>query len=226
MTTPIGPNVRLAMLSSKKFIPQPPMPVADVLPEWIERFPSDAKFLKSVAKNLNRKSVRKVCSQRGTYSIRQKFLAVMLWGYGPYAVGAARTLKITKEPEFEFKLREVYNLAKSGRHIDAISFMAIDPIKNFGPAYGTKFVYFCSPKNVCAPIYDMRVRDWLGKYAKNELYGASLKRIQWHTNSYLAWSQWLQVQAKLLKTNWEDLEYLIFEDAKIIPGKAKQTKEQ
>ena len=222
MTTPIGHNARLAILCRKKFVPQPPMPVEDVLPEWIERFPRDAKFLKSVAKNLNRKSVRKVCSQRSTHSIREKFLAVMLWGYGPYAVGAARTLKITKEKDFESRLKEVYNLAKSGRHIDAISFMAIDPIKGFGPAYGTKFVYFCSPKNVCAPIYDKRVRDWLGKYAKNELYGASLHRIQWHTNSYLAWSQWLQVQAKLLKTNWEDLEYLIFEDAKSIKGKGRK----
>ena len=222
MTTPIGHNARLAILCRKKFVPQPPMPVEDVLPEWIERFPRDAKFLKSVAKNLNRKSVRKVCSQRSTHSIREKFLAVMLWGYGPYAVGAARTLKITKEKEFESRLKEVYNLAKSGRHIDAISFMAIDPIKGFGPAYGTKFVYFCSPKNVCAPIYDKRVRDWLGKYAKNELYGASLHRIQWHTNSYLAWSQWLQVQAKLLKTNWEDLEYLIFEDAKSIKSKGRK----
>ena len=222
MTTPIGHNVRLAILCRKKFVPQPPMPVEDVLPEWIERFPGDAKFLKSVAKNLNRKNVRKVCSQRSTHSIREKFLAVMLWGYGPYAVGAARTLKITKEQEFESRLKEVYNLAKRGRHIDAISFMAIDPIKGFGPAYGTKFVYFCSPKNVCAPIYDKRVRDWLGKYAKNELYGASLHRIQWHTNSYLAWSQWLQVQAKLLKTNWEDLEYLIFEDAKSIKSKGRK----
>ena len=222
MTTPIGHNARLAILCRKKFVPQPPMPVEDVLPEWIERFPRDAKFLKSVAKNLNRKSVRKVCSQRSTHSIREKFLAVMLWGYGPYAVGAARTLKITKEQEFESRLKEVYNLAKRGRHIDAISFMAIDPIKGFGPAYGTKFVYFCSPKNVCAPIYDKRVRDWLGKYAKNELYGASLHRIQWHTNSYLAWSQWLQVQAKLLKTNWEDLEYLIFEDAKSIKSKGRK----
>ena len=222
MTTPIGHNARLAILCRKKFVPQPPMPVEDVLPEWIERFPRDAKFLKSVAKNLNRKNVRKVCSQRSTHSIREKFLAVMLWGYGPYAVGAARTLKITKEKEFESRLKEVYNLAKSGRHIDAISFMAIDPIKGFGPAYGTKFVYFCSPKNVCAPIYDKSVRDWLGKYAKNELYGASLHRIQWHTNSYLAWSQWLQVQAKLLKTNWEDLEYLIFEDAKSIKGKGRK----
>ena len=222
MTTPIGHNARLAILCRKKFVPQPPMPVEDVLPEWIERFPGDAKFLKSVAKNLNRKNVRKVCSQRSTHSIREKFLAVMLWGYGPYAVGAARTLKITKEQEFESRLKEVYNLAKRGRHIDAISFMAIDPIKGFGPAYGTKFVYFCSPKNVCAPIYDKRVRDWLGKYAKNELYGASLHRIQWHTNSYLAWSQWLQVQAKLLKTNWEDLEYLIFEDAKSIKSKGRK----
>lgn len=222
MTTPAGHNARLAILCRKKFVPQPPMPVEDVLPEWIERFPRDAKFLKSVAKNLNRKSVRKVCSQRSTHSIREKFLAVMLWGYGPYAVGAARTLKITKEQEFESRLKEVYNLAKRGRHIDAISFMAIDPIKGFGPAYGTKFVYFCSPKNVCAPIYDKRVRDWLGKYAKNELYGASLHRIQWHTNSYLAWSQWLQVQAKLLKTNWEDLEYLIFEDAKSIKSKGRK----
>ena len=222
MTTPAGHNARLAILCRKKFVPQPPMPVEDVLPEWIERFPRDAKFLKSVAKNLNRKSFRKVCSQRSTYSIREKFLAVMLWGYGPYAVGAARTLKITKEQEFESRLKEVYNLAKRGRHIDAISFMAIDPIKGFGPAYGTKFVYFCSPKNVCAPIYDKRVRDWLGKYAKNELYGASLHRIQWHTNSYLAWSQWLQVQAKLLKTNWEDLEYLIFEDAKSIKSKGRK----
>ena len=222
MTTPAGHNARLAILCRKKFVPQPPMPVEDVLPEWIERFPRDAKFLKSVAKNLNRKNVRKVCSQRSTHSIREKFLAVMLWGYGPYAVGAARTLKITKEQEFESRLKEVYNLAKRGRHIDAISFMAIDPIKGFGPAYGTKFVYFCSPKNDCAPIYDKRVRDWLGKYAKNELYGASLHRIQWHTNSYLAWSQWLQVQAKLLKTNWEDLEYLIFEDAKSIKSKGRK----
>ena len=222
MTTPAGHNARLAILCRKKFVPQPPMPVEDVLPEWIERFPGDAKFLKSVAKNLNRKNVRKVCSQRSTHSIREKFLAVMLWGYGPYAVGAARTLKITKEQEFESRLKEVYNLAKRGRPIDAISFMAIDPIKGFGPAYGTKFVYFCSPKNVCAPIYDKRVRDWLGKYAKNELYGASLHRIQWHTNSYLAWSQWLQVQAKLLKTNWEDLEYLIFEDAKSIKSKGRK----
>ncbi len=226
MSRPVGSNARLALLSRKRFVPQPPMPVADVLPEWIERFPGDAKFLKSVAKNLNRRSVRKVCSQRSTCSLRQKFLVVMLWGYGPYAVGAARTLKIIRQPEFESKLKQVYNLAKSGRHIDAISFMAIDPIKYFGPAYGTKFVYFCSPRNVCAPIYDMRVRKWLGKYAKNELYGASLNRERWHTNSYLAWSQWLQSQAKLLKANWEDLEYLIFEDAKSISGEGKKRKKQ
>ena len=222
MTTPTGPNKRLAFLAREKFIPQPAMPVEDVLPEWIERFPKDANFLKSIAKNLNRKSVRKICSQRSSRSIHQKFLAVMLWGYGPYAVGAARTLKITKEPEFESRIKRVYELSKSGRHMDAISYMAIDPIKGFGPAYGTKFVYFCSPKSVCAPIYDKRVRDWLSKYAKSELYGASLAKVQWHTNSYLAWSQWLQIQSVLLVRHWEDLEYLIFEDAKSIKGKTRK----
>ena len=79
-----------------------------------------------------------------------------------------------------------------------------------------------SPKSVCAPIYDKRVRDWLSKYAKSELYGASLAKVQWHTNSYLAWSQWLQVQSVLLVRHWEDLEYLIFEDAKSIKGKSRK----
>lgn len=140
----------------------------------------------------------------------------MLWGYGPYAVGATRTLKILQQPNFEEVIKDVYNLSKSGKHIDAISRLATNPIKGFGPAYGTKFVFFSSPmrQSVCAPIYDKRVRDWLKEYANNELHGASLGRVQWHTNSYVAWSQWLANQSKLLNRKWWDLEYLIFEDAK------------
>jgi len=224
MTIFLKPNVRLKLLTRKKFTPQAPMRIEGVLDEWVEHFPKDAKFLRSISKNLNRSKVRKICGKRSKNSTRQKFLAVMLWGYGPYAVGATRTLEITKELNFDNKLIEIMKLARGGRHIDAVSYMATNPIRGLGPAYGTKLVYFCSPKTVCAPIYDKRIRDWLNKYAANELSGARLSKIQWHTNSYVAWSHWLQVQAALLGRNWEDLEYLMFEDAKSIGRSAKTSK--
>lgn len=214
MNSTARPHKRLAKLAQKEFSPQPPMQVEGVIEEWVERFPKDAKFLRSICQNLDRARVKKICGKQSKTSTRQKFLAVMLWGYGSYAIGATRALKVAQEVDFDVKIRKVIDLSHRGRHVDAISFMAMNPIKGFGPAYGTKLVYFCSPRNVCAPIYDKRVRDWLGKYARHELPGARLEKVQWHTNSYVAWSNWLQSQEALMGNKWEDLEYLIFQDAK------------
>ena len=219
MQSPARPHKRLAKLTQEQFRPQPPMYVEGVIEEWVERFPRDSRFLRSICQDLDRARVKRICSNRSNSSARQKFLAVMLWGYGSYAIGATRAQKVTQEVDFDVKLRKVIELAQRGRHVDAISFMTMNPIKGFGPAYGTKLVYFCSPRNVCAPIYDKRVRDWLAKYARRELPGARLEKVQWHTNSYVAWSNWLQSQESLLGYKWEDLEYLIFQDAKKIRSK-------
>ena len=210
-------NSRLNILVKKEFEPQPAMEVLGVLPEWIERFPREAVFLRKYSENLDRNTVKKVCGLKSKSTLRQKFLLVMLWGYGPYAVGATRTLNITNQPNFEEKICRAYKLAGSGRHIDAIATLAIDPIKGLGPAYGTKFVFFASPwRKVCAPIYDKRVRDWLTVNAKSDFKASNLRKLQWDTNNYVKWSDWLLNQSIKLNTNWWDLEYLIFQDAKSI----------
>ena len=216
-------NRRLKLLVEREFQPQPAMEVSGVLPEWVERFPREAVFLRKYSESLNRNTVKKVCGLKSKSTLRQKFLLVMLWGYGPYAVGATRTLKITQQPNFEEKIRSAYKLAGSGRHIDAISTLATNPIKGLGPAYGTKFVFFASPwKRVCAPIYDKRVRDWLAVNAKSDFKGSNLRKLQWDTNNYVKWSNWLLRQSIDLEINWWDLEYLIFEDAKSIEGKTSR----
>ena len=212
-------NRRLNWLVEQEFQQQPAMEVSGVLPEWVERFPKEATFLRKNSENLNRNKVKKVCGLKSNSTLRQKFLLVMLWGYGPYAVGATRTLKITEQTNFEEKIRSAYKLAGSGRHIDAISTLATNPIKGLGPAYGTKFVFFASPwRKVCAPIYDKRVRDWLAVNAKSNFKASDLRKLQWDTNSYVKWSNWLLNQSLELNINWWDLEYLIFEDGKKFPS--------
>ena len=216
VTMNITPNKRLNEIASREFEPQSPMEVASVLEAWLEKFPKESKFLKSHSSYLDRKKVKTICQSK-KYTLNQKFLLIMLWGYGSNGVGPSRTFEIINQENFKIEINKTYRLSRSGRHIDAIANLATNSIKGFGPAYGTKFVFFNSPwSRVCAPIYDKRVREWLQKYAKKDFDSTVLKKVQWNTNVYTQWSMWLQYQANSLDLNWWDLEYLIFDDSKKI----------
>lgn len=218
----IHSNKRLSFLIKNNSSSQSSIQVGTALNKWVETFPHEKKFLQKFSKNLNRSNISKVCLS-SKYNVRRKFLLVMLWGYGNSGVGAYRTKKITNQSNFDKKLKNVFELSRNSQNIDAFSYLSLNQIKGFGPAFASKFIYFCTPKQKsCAPIYDARVRNWLKKYAKKELPWARLAQASWHTNSYSAWCGWLQNQAEILGVSWDKLEYLIFDDSKQIQSNRKK----
>lgn len=53
---------------------------------WLKAFPVDIEFFSGLPRRIDRAAVRDIC-QTSKFSIREKFLAVMVWGYGDRGYG-------------------------------------------------------------------------------------------------------------------------------------------
>ena len=90
----------------------------------------------------------------------------------------------------------------------ALADLSRSRLKWFGPAFGTKFLHFCSPAGrPPALILDRLVADWLRDHAD-----VSLNPVPWHTGTYRRYLDLMAEWSDDLRIDADQLEACIFTD--------------
>jgi hypothetical protein len=126
-------------------------------------------------------------------------------GYGPFRV--RRLLDAT--PGADAQLQAAATKLSEGRPSEAYALLGdrgVPRLARLGPAFGTKFLYFCSPANSRpALILDRLVAAWL-----RENTGLSLNEARWSVSTYDRYLQAMFGWADELDTAADELEACIF----------------
>jgi hypothetical protein len=114
----------------------------------------------------------------------QAFLAVMTWGYGDIGYGSFRVARILADtPNATARLRRApANVADGGAFAGyrALADGRLSRLKWLGPAFGTKFLHFCSSTGQpTALILDRLISDWL-----RDNVAVSLNPVPWNIDTY------------------------------------------
>jgi hypothetical protein len=180
---------------------------------WIRTFPSFSEFLENkVPLDLGRTEVRAIFENR-QIDIAQKFLVSMIWGYGNIGYGPYRVnLMLSQKNAIEI-LNHAYTVASEGLPKDAYVYLKENRIKILGPSFGTKYLSFCAPREVGAPIYDSYVCLWISKYAKKEFSSISLNPQTWNGKTYSAYWDWIKIHAEAFDCYPDEVEFVLFDDS-------------
>jgi hypothetical protein len=137
----------------------------------------------------------------------------MIWGYGDLGYGSFRVNKMFSSTGFEEKIQESFELANSGKVMDAYEYLSKNRIQQLGPAFGTKWLSFVSPKSKPAPIYDSFIAMWVAKFAKKEFSNISTSSEVWSKKTYGTYYDWMLLNSSEFGIKPDDLELVIFQDA-------------
>lgn len=176
---------------------------------WIEGFPKLSVFLEGLPTEIDRGTVRNVCTSDSS-TVLEKFLATMVWGYSDRAYGAYRVSKMLKQENAEEILSNVLDLAKGSKPVEAYDFLRCNNIHNLGPSYGTKFISFISPRETSAPILDSLILLWLREFASEEFLGINLRALTWNVKTYSSYCDWVAWHAEKHSCFPDEVELVLF----------------
>lgn len=179
---------------------------------WEKAFASDNDFISRLPSEIDRAAVRTIC-ESSKYSIREKFLTVMVWGYGDRGYGPFRVSQMMSQDHLEPVLTQAYEISKNGDPKSAYDFLRKNRIRMLGPSYGSKFLSFCTPKEVGAPIYDSLIARWITEFAKEDFQGIATSSRNWNSKTYSSYWDWVAKYSKNLSCHPDDIELVLFRDA-------------
>jgi hypothetical protein len=179
---------------------------------WIKAFPRESKLISTLPDEIDREEVRRICNSK-KYTVSQKFLAVMVWGYGDRGYGPYRVTQMMEQHHAEEVLSKVYKLCQSGDAKSAYDFLSRNRIRILGPSYGSKFITFCTPRNIGAPIYDSLIAMWVKEFAAKEFLGVTTSSESWNLKTYSRYWDWVKEHADELECYPDEIELVLFRDA-------------
>ena len=179
---------------------------------WREAFPLEAAFISKLNTEIDRAEVNRVVAST-KFGIREKFLAVMIWGYGNRGYGPYRVTKILAQANAEAVLTQVCKLAQQGKPLEAYLYLSQNRLSQLGPSYGSKFLSFCTPREIGAPIYDSLVARWVRDYAADDFAGVSTNSANWSPKTYTRYFDWIAEHAKALDCYSDEIEHVLFQAA-------------
>jgi hypothetical protein len=121
--------------------------------------------------------------------------------------------KMFSTDAFSEKISKTYSLANSGAVKEAYQYLAQNRVHQLGPAFGTKWLSFASPKNQPAPIYDSFISMWVSAFAQKEFTYVPTSSEVWNDKTYFRYLDWMVQNSTALEIRPDDLEMLIFQDA-------------
>ena len=181
---------------------------------WIEDFPDHAAVLRGLPDALDRQAVRAACADaaNNATSAEAAFVAVMAWGFGNVGYGRYRTRSILNDPRGanERLLAVARTLAESGPlpAYDRFSRGADCRLPGLGPAFGTKYLFFCQApgQNVTALIFDALMSKGLRRLAERDL-----DPVPWSVRTYTEYLDLMHGWASSLGCLPDELEFCIFQ---------------
>jgi hypothetical protein len=117
------------------------------------------------------------------------------------------------QPHAESVLQAAYDLCRSSKPKEAYQYLTQNRIRNLGPAFGTKYLAFCTPREVGAPILDSFVGLWLKEFAGKDFEGVGLNYLNWNLRTYSRYWDWVKEHAESFSCNPDDVELVIFRNA-------------
>jgi hypothetical protein len=189
------------------------------LDNWVVKFPEHADFLRIVLPNpLNREDVRRICKD-SSFTILEKFLSVMVWGYGDRGYGPYRVGIMLSQPHCRSVLSDAYLLASQGSPKSAYDFLSRNRIRILGPSFGTKFLSFSTPRDIGAPIYDSFIGLWVASFANEDFSGVSTNPENWNPKTYFAYWDWIKEHSDYYLCHPDEIELVLFQDAESTFGR-------
>lgn len=182
---------------------------------WIFSFPEHASFIENLPLNINRADLVSI-SNSTDCNVIEKFLAVMIWGYGDRGYGPFRVKGMLGQANSTEVLENLYRLASSGQPIDAYSLLSRDRIKGLGPSYGTKVISFWTPRATGAPIFDSFIGKWLSEFAAVEFRNVPTEPSSWHIKSYKTYRDWVLHHSEQLSCFSDEVELAIFRESEAL----------
>jgi hypothetical protein len=150
------------------------------------RYPKIAShktFIAGLPNRIGREDVRGYAAGAAKSPDRavEAFIASMVWGFGSTGYGVYRTNRIlTVNPDAPERLHSVAQILTSDGPVEGYRAMANEQrLKWLGPAFGTKYLYFCSADDNPALVLDALVAVWLNQHC-----GTNLRPWQWSTLQY------------------------------------------
>lgn len=177
---------------------------------WIAAFPDDTDDFQSLPDRLDRASIRAACvdAPASPEAARWAFLAAMAWGYGGVGYGQWRSHRVLDAQGASERLAEVArSLAEDGAIAAYERFSDSCRLYGLGPAFGTKFLYFC-PQAEAGPsalILDRVVSDWL-----RNAVDTRINPVPWSPRTYRTYVGLLGDWADELDVTPSVIEELIF----------------
>jgi hypothetical protein len=181
--------------------------------DWMAAFPEHRDSLGRLPSSLDRDVVRRVAAKapKDPGEAKFAFLVVKAWGegdngYGPFRAG--ESLDVTSEPGARLMAVAQTLIARGAMAAyERLSDRGDCRIFSLGPAFGTKFLYFCQPddQRPRALIHDKNVSDWLRDNA-----GLNLPSTSWSERRYRAYLAQMQSWAEDLGCSPDDIELCMF----------------
>jgi Putative 8-oxoguanine DNA glycosylase OGG-like protein len=179
----------------------------------MDEFPGHAAMLSDIpGGRLGRPQVRQACwnAASSPAAALVAFIAIMAWGYGKVGYGpyhVRRVLASVPDPGSRLQVA-VGELARGGP-VAAYGLLGdngVPALPGLGPAFGTKFLYFCSPPGgPTALILDSLVAKWLR--ANTVL---RLNEARWSVPTYQRYLATLSRWAAETAVTADELETCIF----------------
>lgn len=179
---------------------------------WQRDIPGCSKFISNLPNELDRSYLRNLIPNLNV-SLMEKFLAVMIWGYGDLGYGSYRVNKMFNSLGVNEKISQVFDMCQKGKPLEAYEFLSKNRITQLGPAFGTKLISFFTPREIVAPIYDSFIWKWMNQYANEVFNGASSSSEVWNLKTYSHYLNWMSLHAAKYDCYGDDLELVIFRDA-------------
>ena len=180
---------------------------------WAVSHPSARDLFGELPIRLSRPAVRQVCATAANTpaEAERAFLAVMAWGFGRVGYGPYRTRRILdRTSQSTLTLQRAAQVAASGNAVGAYSILGdhgVASLPGLGPAFGTKYLYFCSSAGrTGAVILDRLMARWLALHA-----GIRLNQVRWSSRTYGRYLSVISEWASELNVAGDVIESVIFQ---------------
>ncbi len=185
---------------------------------WVEKFPSRAPMLEALPSILDRSTLRSACeaARETPDAAVDAFIAVLAWGYGRNGLGPWRAEQALMTPNAGAYLHEAAVTSAREGAVAGYASLAQHShrLPRFGPAFGTKFLAFCSADHdKPALILDRLVSEWIARNTR-----IALDPGRWSVPTYQRYLAVMYRWADALGYPAEAIELCIFSSESIRRG--------
>ena len=185
---------------------------------WLKTFPENSDFISQLPTEIDRDCVRQICQSQKSET-QEKFLAVMIWGYGDLGYGTYRVTNMLNQNNSIQYLEQTIELCRGGDPKAAYNFLRTNRIRGLGPSYSSKLISFCTPRDIGAPIFDSFIALWVEEFAKKEFLGIPTSSEVWNLKTYTTYWDWVKEHSEKLDCYPDEIELVLFRDAERVFGR-------